>query len=56
MQVSIDELIILLLRLFDDGLTEGQEKRLYERIFSAKEASENGESRDNLPCAQSTER
>ena len=43
MQVSIDELIVLLLALFDDGLSEVQEKRLYDRIFSQTEVKENGE-------------
>ena len=43
MKVTIDEFIVLLLRLLDEGLTEGQEKRLYKRIFSEREASENGE-------------
>ncbi len=46
MTVTIDELIKILLKQLDDdeGLTETQEKRLYERIFSAKEAEQNEQS------------
>lgn len=43
MRVTIDEFIIMLLQALDEGLTDIQEKRLYERIFSQKEANENGE-------------
>ena len=46
MTVTIDELIKILLKQLDDdeGLTEIQEKRLYERIISAKEAEQNEQS------------